>query len=206
LERVPGVGLRADCPDRSKLPLVAAWLHDEVTSPPTFEAWRDGLVGLSDPPTGRDAWQDLLDAVKAIAAGNEDQIAAANEGNVKSFAAATQRLNDLHPASPKAADAAGASACADVHARRPRRSVDTRARSVSSRARHSGARSRTSARYRPRSRSSAGQLAACAAPYRRRRPPRGRTYITTIRATMITAAMATIETVEAATITSFSLP
>jgi hypothetical protein len=48
--------------------------------------------------------------------------------------------------------------------------------------------------------------AACAAPYRRRRPPRGKTYIATIRATMITAAMATIETVEAATITSFSLP
>ena len=49
-------------------------------------------------------------------------------------------------------------------------------------------------------------VAACAAPYRRRRPPRGKTYIATIRATMITAAMATIETVEAATITSFSLP
>jgi hypothetical protein len=41
--------------------------------------------------------------------------------------------------------------------------------------------------------------------YGRLRPPRGKTYITTIRATMITAAMATIATVEAATNTLFLL-
>ena len=95
--------------------MVAAWLQDEVA--PTFEAWRDGLVALGDPPTGRDAWADMLDAVKGIADGNEDQITAANHGKVKSFASATQRLKDLQPALAKAANAAGVSACADVHAK-----------------------------------------------------------------------------------------
>jgi len=40
----------------------------------------------------------------------------------------------------------------------------------------------------------------------RLRPPRGRTYINTIRATMTTAAMATMATVDAATITPRSSP
>jgi hypothetical protein len=62
--------------------------------------------------------------------------------------------------------------------------------------------------HRPAGRASAREPVALWYPYgfgRRFRPPRGTTYMSTMRATITTAAMATMATVEAATITRSSL-
>ena len=62
-------------PETSDLPEVAVWLEEEVA--PTFDAWRDELTALGTPPTGREAWAEVLTAVTRIADLNTSQVDAA---------------------------------------------------------------------------------------------------------------------------------
>ena len=101
-------------PDSSAFPQVSAWLSDEVA--PTFQAWLDGLEALGPPPSGQDAWNDVLAAVKRIGQLNEDQIAAADSGERAPFAAATAALDATQDDLVAATEAAGVPECAEVHA------------------------------------------------------------------------------------------
>ncbi|MEO8476972.1 MAG: hypothetical protein ABI572_07955 [Actinomycetota bacterium] len=101
-------------PDPSAFPEVGTWLEDEVG--PTFDAWRDDLTALGTPPTGREAWTDVLNAVGAIAQLNADQVAAAKSDDADAFVEATNGLHDVQPQLERATAAAGVAGCAEVHA------------------------------------------------------------------------------------------
>ncbi len=101
-------------PDASAFPEVATWLKDEVG--PTFDTWRDDLTALGAPPTGTEAWTEVLDAVDTIARLNADQVAAARSGDVDAFVEATNGLRDVQPELERATVAPGVARCAQVHA------------------------------------------------------------------------------------------
>jgi hypothetical protein len=101
-------------PDPTAFPQVAAWLQDEVA--PTFQAWLDDLDALGAPPSGRDAWNDVVAAVQRIVRLNADQIAAARDGDAQAFADATDGLAQTQTQLERATDEAGVPSCADVHA------------------------------------------------------------------------------------------
>ncbi len=100
-------------PDPSAFPEVAVWLEDQVA--PTFTAWLDGLRALGVPPTGSQAWNDVLAAVEKIVQLNADQVAAAKAGNTEAFVAATNGLEETQIELERATAAAGVATCADVH-------------------------------------------------------------------------------------------
>lgn len=100
-------------PDPSAFPEVAVWLEDQVA--PTFEAWLNGLRALGVPPTGRQAWIDVLAAVERIVQLNADQVAAAKAGDTEAFVAATNGLEETQIELERATAAAGVAKCADVH-------------------------------------------------------------------------------------------
>jgi hypothetical protein len=100
-------------PTRSALPEVARWLKQEVA--PTFDAWLSGLRDLGQPRRGRQAWSRTIAAVARIGDLNGRQIAAAQSGDVKAFAAATAGLHDTQRQLERATTAAGVPTCADVH-------------------------------------------------------------------------------------------
>jgi hypothetical protein len=100
-------------PDPSGFPKVAMWLQDQVA--PTFEAWLDGLGALGQPPTGRQAWSDLMAAVDEIVQLNSDQVAAARAGDTDRFIAATDGLEETQVELEQATGAAGVTKCAEVH-------------------------------------------------------------------------------------------
>ncbi len=101
-------------PDASQFPEVGAWLESEVS--PTFEAWRDDLTALGNPPSGPRPWADVLSAVAAIADLNAAQVEAAKAADVDAFADATKGLQDAQPKLERATAAAGVAECAEVHA------------------------------------------------------------------------------------------
>ena len=101
-------------PEPSKFPEVSTWLVEEVT--PTFVAWADGLQGLGPPPSGQEAWDEVLNAVEKIAQLNADQVAAAKSGDAAAFAAAAGSLHAAQDELVAATEAAGVPECADVHA------------------------------------------------------------------------------------------
>jgi hypothetical protein len=101
-------------PDATKFPQVSAWLEDEVA--PTFHMWLDDLKALGTPSSAREAWSSMLAAVEKIARGNDDQIAAAKDGDADAFAAATSGLGSTQDDLVSASADAGVPACADVHA------------------------------------------------------------------------------------------
>jgi hypothetical protein len=100
-------------PDPSAFPKVGVWLQDQVA--PTFDAWLDGLGAIGQPPTGRQAWSDLLTAVDQIVQHNSDQVAAAKAGNTNRFIAATNGLEETQVELEQATAAAGVTKCAEVH-------------------------------------------------------------------------------------------
>lgn len=100
-------------PDPSKFPEVAVWL--EGGAAPTFASWLASLKALGTPPSGQQAWGDVLAAVGAIVDLNQQQIVAAKGGDAKAFADATLGLHETQVELVRATDAAGVSACADVH-------------------------------------------------------------------------------------------
>jgi hypothetical protein len=101
-------------PDGSDFPEVAAWLEDEVA--PTFQSWLDGLEGLGEPPSGQDAWGDVLASVEQIGQLNTDQIMAADDDDPEAFASATADLETTQVDLVAATEAAGVPECAEVHA------------------------------------------------------------------------------------------
>jgi hypothetical protein len=101
-------------PEASKLPQVGAWLEEGASV--TFTRWLESLKALGQPPTGGDAWADVLTSVERIKELNEQQIAAAGSGDTEAFAQATSDLAAEQARLVRATDAAGVSACADVHA------------------------------------------------------------------------------------------
>jgi hypothetical protein len=109
----PAANFDPNHPDPSAFPEVAAWLEDEVT--PTFEAWLDGLTTLGTPPSGREAWSDVLSAVDAIVELNADQVATAKSDDTLWFIEATDGLGAIQPELERATAAAGVATCADVH-------------------------------------------------------------------------------------------
>jgi hypothetical protein len=110
----PVEGFDPTDPDPDAFPEVAAWLEEEVR--PTFKAWLDDLRALGAPPSGSDAWDDVVAAVQRIARLNADQIAAARDGDAKAFAEATDGLGQTQTQLERATDDAGVPSCADVHA------------------------------------------------------------------------------------------
>jgi hypothetical protein len=101
-------------PDKMALPEVAGWLEQEVT--PTFDAWFAGLQALGDPPSGQQAWNDVLAAVGTIDELNADQVATAKADDTAGFARATQGLHDIQAELERATQAADVASCATVHA------------------------------------------------------------------------------------------
>jgi hypothetical protein len=101
-------------PDKAAFPQVAGWLEQEVT--PTFDAWFQGLQALGDPPSGQQAWSDVLAAVGTIDELNADQVSTAKAGDAEGFARATQGLRDIQAELERATQAAGVASCATVHA------------------------------------------------------------------------------------------
>lgn len=111
--KFPVSGFDPAHPNKSALPEVAVWLEEQVA--PTFEAWLDGLRALGVPPTGGDAWSDVLTAVARIVRGNADEITAAKAGDPKRFVAARDGLIETQTQLERATAAAGVPNCADVH-------------------------------------------------------------------------------------------
>lgn len=100
-------------PDASALPEVATWLREEVS--PTFEAWLDDMEALGDPPSGRDAWSGVLDAVATIVRLNDEQVRAAEGGNVEGFVDAAEGLEKAQTTLEQTTTAVGVPTCAEVH-------------------------------------------------------------------------------------------
>lgn len=100
-------------PDAKQFPAVGAWLEKEVG--PTFDAWRDDLKALGDPPTGQQEWSGVLAAVGKIADLNAAQVRAAKASSVDEFTNATKGLEGSQPELERATKAAGVAKCADVH-------------------------------------------------------------------------------------------
>ena len=110
----PVTDFNPTAPETSALPEVAVWLEEEVA--PTFDAWRDELTALGTPPTGREAWAEVLTAVTRIADLNTSQVDAAKAQDAVAFAEATNALGDVQPELERASGEAGVAKCAEVHA------------------------------------------------------------------------------------------
>jgi hypothetical protein len=109
----PVAGFDSSRPDPAAFPEVAAWLEDEVA--PTFEAWRDGLTTIGTPPSGQEAWADVLSVINTIVDLNAAQVAAAKNGDVEGFVEARDGLEAIQSELERAAEAVGVPTCADVH-------------------------------------------------------------------------------------------
>jgi len=109
----PAAGFDPNQPDPAAFPEVAVWLEGEVA--PTFEAWLDGLTALGNPPTGQQAWADVLSAIDTIVHLNADQIVAAKGADTQGFVEATVGLHAVQSELERASAAAGVPTCADVH-------------------------------------------------------------------------------------------
>lgn len=100
-------------PDPAAFPEVAPWLEGEVA--PTFEAWLDGLTALGTPPSGQQAWSDVLSAVDTIVHLNADQVRAAKSADIEGFVEAKDGLGAVQSELERATTAAGVPTCAEVH-------------------------------------------------------------------------------------------
>ena len=109
----PVVGFDPSQPDPADFPVVAAWLESQVA--PTFEAWLDGLTRLGAPPSGQEAWGDVLSAIDTIVDLNAQQVASAKTDDVDGFVEARDELAAIQPELERASEAAGVPTCADVH-------------------------------------------------------------------------------------------
>jgi hypothetical protein len=111
---IPASDFDPNKPDTAKFPQVSAWLEEQVA--PTFHTWLDDLKALGTPSSAPEAWNSMLVVVAKIAQLNDDQIAAAKDGDADAFAAATSALIATQDDLVSTSAAAGVPACADVHA------------------------------------------------------------------------------------------
>ena len=109
----PAAGFNPNQPDPAAFPEVGAWLEGEVA--PTFEAWSNGLAALGQPPSGQQAWSDVLSAIVTIVHLNADQVNAAKSADTEGFVEATDGLHAVQSELERATEAAGVPTCADVH-------------------------------------------------------------------------------------------
>ena len=98
-------------PDVSKFPGVADYLS---TSVETFSAWLSDMQALGDPPSGQDAWNDLIAAIKRHVDLDVEQQAAASNGDAETFTHDFEQGLGTQDALFRAADAAGVPECAEV--------------------------------------------------------------------------------------------
>ncbi len=98
-------------PDLSKLPAIATSEAKTVT---IFETWLGNMQALGQPPTGREAWADVMRALESHVRIIEEQQAAAQNGDGQTFTKDYYEGNKAQDEMEKAADAAGVPVCADA--------------------------------------------------------------------------------------------
>lgn len=98
-------------PDVSKFPEIADYLS---TSVETVSAWLSDMQALGDPPSGLDAWNDLIAAIQRHVELDVEQQAAAATGDTETFTADFKLGLGTRDALFRAAEAAGVPECADV--------------------------------------------------------------------------------------------
>lgn len=98
-------------PDPSKLPIIAPYLEETVH---TFQAWLADLKALGEPPTGQDAWDDLVSDVQRHVEIATDQQQAAEDGDVATFVRDFEEGSATVDKVGEAADAAGVPSCSAV--------------------------------------------------------------------------------------------
>lgn len=98
-------------PDPDKLADVAAFLQKTDA---TFSTWLTEMQALGTPPSGQDAWTDLVAAVQRHRDINADQIGAAQRGDTATFTADYHAGLETQALLLAAANAAGVPECAKV--------------------------------------------------------------------------------------------
>jgi hypothetical protein len=98
-------------PNPSEFPGVARFFTKAVA---TYSTWLQRMQALGRPPGGRQAWADLLTAIRVQLHLHEDQRAAALRGDTKTFVSDYQKGFAATTALQHDADAAGVSACSSV--------------------------------------------------------------------------------------------
>jgi hypothetical protein len=97
-------------PDASKLPDIARYLAETVAA---YGRWLDQMRALGQPPSGQDAWNDLLAAIERHVQLDIEQQAAAEHGDTETFTRDYQEGGDTQ-AVFRAAEAAGIPECEGV--------------------------------------------------------------------------------------------
>ena len=98
-------------PDPSKLPLIAPFLAETAV---TFQTWLSEMKALGQPPSGQEAWGDLVSAVASHARIATEQAAAAKSGDIETFKSDYHEGTDTQDVLLSAANAAGVPECAAV--------------------------------------------------------------------------------------------
>jgi hypothetical protein len=98
-------------PDPTKLAAVAAFIDQGTT---IYATWLHDMQALGTPPSGQDAWTDVLAAINAQLQQHRHQHAAALSGDTRTFADDFERGAQAQAAMQRAAKAAGLPECATV--------------------------------------------------------------------------------------------
>src|SRR6476661_9501713 len=98
-------------PNPSQFPGVAQFFTKAVA---TYSTWLRQMRALGRPPSGQQAWADLLKQIGVQLQLHEDQRAAALRGDTTTFANDYQKGLEVTDALMHAADAAGVSDCGSV--------------------------------------------------------------------------------------------
>ena len=107
----PDPGFNPTDPDAARFPSVAHFL---MKTDATFTTWLEEMRALGQPPSGRDAWSALVDAVAAHVRINRDQIDAARSGDRERSADDYDEGVATQEALLEAANDAGVPECAKV--------------------------------------------------------------------------------------------
>jgi len=98
-------------PDVSKLPIIAPFLEETVH---TFSTWLQDLQALGDPPSGKEAWADVLKDVQSHVRIATEQQKAAEQSDVQTFVRDFEEGSAVQDDMLQAANAAGVPGCAEV--------------------------------------------------------------------------------------------
>ena len=98
-------------PDPSKLQLIAPFLVETAV---TFQTWLSEMKALGQPPSGQEAWGDLVSAVASHARIATEQADAATSGDIETFEDDYHEGTDTQDVLLSAANAAGVPECAAV--------------------------------------------------------------------------------------------
>lgn len=98
-------------PDASKLPDIARYLTGSVEA---YGTWLDEMQALGQPPSGQDAWNDLVAAIERHVQLDIEQQAAAESGDTETFTKDYYEGADTQSELFRAAEAAGVTECEDV--------------------------------------------------------------------------------------------